>query len=189
VTGVVSVVESLGPKRLGLLREILPRAKRIGLLGDPTDPRMAIERTALAPVARARGMTIVVGEASNPMEFDAAVTRLIGQDVDVILATTSITTNLRERLIELANRKRLPVVGGVSEMAETGAVFSYGSSISSQLRRAAQLVDKVLKGAKPADIAVEQPTKFALIINARNAKALGIAIPHSVLLRAHQVIQ
>ena len=83
VTGVVSVIDSLAPKRVGLLREMLPGAKRIGLLGDPTDPRLTIKRNALAPVAKARGLTIVVGEASNPAEFDAAVAKLIGQGVAV----------------------------------------------------------------------------------------------------------
>ena len=189
VTGVVNVIDSLAPKRLELLREILPGAKRLGLLGDPTSPIFTIDRNALAPVATTLGMTIIVGEASNPVEFDAAVTKLIGQGVDVILATTSISTNLRGRLIELANRRRVPVVGGIAEMAEAGALFAYGASIPDQLRRSAQLVDKVLKGAKPADIPVEQPTRFELVINLKTAKALGLTIPQSLLLRADEVIQ
>ena len=108
VTGVVNVVDSLVPKRVQLLREILPTAKRIGLLGNPADPR---DQTALAPIATALGLTIVVSEASNPVELDAAVAKLIGQGVDVIVTNAAIANNMRPRLIELANRRRLPVVG------------------------------------------------------------------------------
>ncbi|MEO8133900.1 MAG: ABC transporter substrate-binding protein [Betaproteobacteria bacterium] len=189
VTGVVSVIDSLAPKRVELMREILLGARRIGLLGDPTDPRMAIEQEALAPVAKARGLKVFVGEASSPVELDPAVAKLIGQGVEVIVAITSITSNLRTRLMELANQGRLPVVGGIRPLAEAGALFTYGASISDQLRYSAHLVDKVLKGARPADIAVEQPTKFELVVNVRTAKALGLTIPQSVLLRADKVIQ
>ena len=189
VTGVVSVIDSLAPKRVELLREILPGAKRLGVPGDPADTRSTIDLAALAPVATALGLTIVVAEASNPVEFDVAVTKLIGQGVDAVLSGTTISANLRERLIELANRRRVPVVGHASYMAEAGALFSYGASRADQLRRSAQLVDKILKGAKPADIPVEQPTKFELVINMKTARALGITIPKSLLLRADEVIQ
>jgi putative ABC transport system substrate-binding protein len=189
VTGVVSIIESLAPKRIELLHEMLPAAKRIGFLGDPSDVRFNIERAALAPAAQTLGLTIVVGGASNPVEFDAAVDMLIGQGVEAIYGTGSLVTNLRGRLVELANRKRLPVVGGVTPMAEAGALFSYGASLPDQFRRSAQLVDKILKGAKPADIPVEQPTRFELIINLKTAKALGITVPRFVLLRADRVIE
>jgi putative ABC transport system substrate-binding protein len=126
---------------------------------------------------------------SNPVEFDAAVAKLIGQGVDVIFATTSITLNLRGRLIDLANRKRVPVVGGLAALAESGALFTYGASLADQFRRSAQLADKVLKGAQPADIPVEQPTKFELVINLKTAKALGLTISQSLLVRADEVIQ
>jgi len=187
-TGTIGVVDSLAPKRVELLREVLPYAKRIGLLSDPTAPDSTLDRNALAPVATVLGLTIVVGEASNRVEFDAAVAKLIGQGVDVIFANAAIAENLRGRLIELANRRRVPVFGG-RRMAEAGGLFFYGASLPDQLRRSAQLVDKVLKGAKPADLPVEQATKFELVINLKTAKALGIAIPQSVLLRADEVIQ
>ena len=189
VTGVIGGIDSLAPKRVELLREILPAAKRIGLLGDPNDPRLNIDRNALVPVAKALGLTIVVGEASNPVEFDAAVAKLIGQGVDVIYGTGSLAVNLRERLIELANRRRLPVIGTLAPLAEAGALFTFGASVPDQLRRSAQLVDKVLKGAKPADIPVEQPTRFELVINLKAARALGIAIPQPILSRADLVIR
>ena len=188
-TGIVSVVDSLAPKRLELLREMFPNAKRIGLLGDPNDPRLNIERSALASVAPGLGLTIIVAEASNPAQLDAAVSQLLAQGVNVILGTTSIVTNLRGRLVELANRGRVPVVGSIAAMAQAGALFTYGAPLADQLRRSAQLVDKVLKGANPADVPIEQPTRFELVINLKAAKALGITISRTVLLRADEVIE
>ena len=188
-TGVLSVIESLAPKRIELLREMVPGIKRIGLLGDPNDPRLANEHKALTPVAIALGLTLIVGEATNPAEFDAAVARLIGQGVDVLYGVGSLATNLRGRLIELANRQRLPVVGSNMSWVEAGALFNYSASQDDNIRRSAQLVDKVLRGARPADIAVEQPTRFELVINLKAAKVLGITIPRSVLLRADGVIE
>ena len=188
-TGIISAIDSLAPKRLELLREILPAAKRIGLLGDSSDPRLKIDRTALEPVVSALGLTLIVREASNPVEFDAAVASLMEQRVDAIMAVTSISSNLRERLIELTSRRRVPVVAGLTPVAEVGGLLSYGASIPDQLRRSAQLVDKVLKGAKPADLAVEQPSKFELVINLKAARTLGLTVPPSLLERADVVIQ
>jgi putative tryptophan/tyrosine transport system substrate-binding protein len=189
VTGVVNVVESLMPKRLELLHAMLPAAKRIGFLGDPNETMWTSERGSVGQAATALGLTIIVGEISNPLEFDAAVAKLIAQGIDAIFAFSSLVTNLRGRLVELANRRRVPVIGHAARMAEAGALFSYGASLADQLHRAAQLADKILKGAKPADLAVEQPTKFELVLNLKAAKALGIKIPQSVLLRADEVIE
>jgi putative tryptophan/tyrosine transport system substrate-binding protein len=187
-TGFVGVAESLVPKLLELLHEMLPGAKRIGFLGDPTEPIPAGDRAKLAHAATALGLTLIEVEISSASELDAAVAKLIGQRVDAIVATSTIASNIGGRLIELANRRRLPVVGTV-RMLEAGSLFSYSSSLADRLRRSAQLVDKVLKGAKPADLPVEQPTKFELVINLKAANALGIAIPQSVLSRADEVIQ
>ncbi|MEO8136449.1 MAG: ABC transporter substrate binding protein [Betaproteobacteria bacterium] len=121
--------------------------------------------------------------------MDAAVAKLVGQGVDVIFVLSTIAFNLRGRLIELANRRRLPVVGAGARVAEDGALFAYGASLADQLRRSAQLVNKVLKGAKPSDLAVAQATKFVLVINLKTAKSLGITVPQSVLLCADKVIQ
>lgn len=189
VTGLVTYIDSLAPKRAQLLRELLPAARRLGFLGDPTDPRTALDRNTLVSAASALGLTIVAGEASNPLEFDQAVARLLAQGVDAILTIGTITSNLGNRLVELASRGHVPVVGHQRNMAEAGALFSYGSSITDQIRRSARLVDKVLKGATPADMAVEQATKFELVINLKSARALGIAVPQSLLLRADEVIQ
>ena len=190
VTGLSNLADSLAPKRVQLLREILPGAKRLGLLGDPTDPSTKFDQKALAPVGSALGLTIVVAGTSNPVDFDAAVIKLVGERVDAIFtAASTLTFSLRGRLIELANRKHLPVIGHRPQMADDGALFAYGPSQAGQIRRSAYLVDKVLKGAKPADIPVEQPTEFELVVNMKTAKALGITIPPSILLRADRVIE
>ncbi len=188
-TGVVSYSESLVPKRLELLCEILPRAKRVGYLVDPNEPLSKDDRTSIDKASATLGLTIIVAELSSPDEVEAAVTKLTGQGVDAIIAITTSSSNLRARIVELANRKRVPVVLSRPHWLEAGGLFSYGPSLPDQLRRSAQLVDKILKGAKPADIPVEQATRFVLAINLKAAKTLGITIPQSMLLRADEVIQ
>ncbi len=179
----------LAPKRVQLLREILPGVKRIGFLADANNPLAKLDQQALAPIAASLGLTISVAEATNSGDFDAAVGSLVEKRVDAILVTSVLATNLRERLIELANRKRIPVVAAVARIADAGALFSYGASTPNYLRRSALPVDKILKGAKPADIPVEQPTLFELVVNLKAAKALGITTPQSFLLRADRVIE
>ncbi len=190
-TGISGVFGSLVLKRVELLREILPNAKRLGFLGDSNDRLSSLDRQALAPFAASLGLTILFAEAANPVEFEAAVARLGAERVDAIFpAGTGINFfNLRARLIALANRRRLPVVGHLPPVAEAGALFTYGASLDDRSRRSARMVDKVLKGAKPADMAVEQPTLFELVVNLKAARALGLTIPRSVLLRADWVIQ
>jgi len=189
-TGVASSVGSLAPKRVEILRELLPSAKRIGLLGEFNDPTTMAVQQALAPLAASLGLTIVLAEASNSLDFDGAVARLISDRVDAIFpAGGALALNLHTRLIELANRGHVPVVGVRTAMVEAGALFAYSASLADALRRSAKLVDKILKGAKPADLPVEQPTLFELVINLKTAKALGINIPRSILLRANRVIE
>ena len=189
VTGVITVIDSLAPKRLELLRQILPSVKRLGLIGDPADSRMNTDRVALARAAPALDVTVVVAEAPDPAAFDLGLASLSAQHVDAIMGAGGLPTNLRERLVELTIKQRVPVVGGNSAMVEAGVLFSYAASVAGQIRRSAHLVDKVLKGAKPSDIPVEQPTTFELVINLKAAKALGIKIPQSILLRADRVIE
>ena len=189
LTGMSSTSAPLAPKRVQLLREILPGVKRIGFLADTNNPLAKLDQQALAPIAASLGLTIIVAEATNSGNFDAAVGSLVETRVDAILVTSVLATNLRERVIELANRKRVPVVAAVARIADAGALFSYGASTPDYLRRSAVPVDKILKGAKPADIPVEQPTLFELVVNTKAAKALGIAIPRSILLRADRIIE
>jgi putative ABC transport system substrate-binding protein len=150
---------------------------------------LTIDGNALRAMGATLGLTIVVGEASNPAEFDAAVSKVIAQGVDMLYGSGSLATNMRVRLIELGNRRRVPAIGTNLSWVEAGALFNYGASQDDQMRRSAQMIDKVLRGSKPADIPVEQLTTYKLVINVRAAKALGITIPSAVLLRADEVIQ
>ena len=189
VTGVVSVIDSLAPKRVELIGAVLPHARRIGLLDDPTDPRSAVDRRALAPLAAARGLTLVNGDATSAADFDAAVAALLAQRVDAVSTGTALVFNLRGRLLQAAAAAKVPVVGHRSQLADDGALLSYGASLSAQLRRSAHLVDKVLQGGRPAEIPVEQPTVFELVVNLKTARSLGIVIPQAVLVRADRVIE
>ena len=189
VTGIISVVDSLAPKGLELLHEVLPQATRLGLVGDPADPRFVLDQTSLRPAAASLGIEVVLAEASNPAVLEAAIESLLRQRLDAILTNSSLTFNMRHRVVELTRPKRLPVIGHRGEMADAGALFAYGASLTDQIRRSAQVVDKVLDGARPADIPVEQPTGFELVVNLRTARDFGIEVPASVLLRADRVIE
>jgi putative ABC transport system substrate-binding protein len=189
VTGVSSLAGSLAPKRLQLLREILPGARTLGMLFDPTDPSAKVEFAALAELGPTQGISVVRADVANAIEIDGAMERLLASRVDAIFTEGSLVYNARQRLIELAQARRIPVVGHRTQMAEDGALFAYGSSLSDQFRRAASLVDKILQGARPADLAVEQPSLFELTLNLKAARALGIRPPQSILLRADRVIE
>jgi putative ABC transport system substrate-binding protein len=189
-TGVTqSIADSLAPKRLQLLREILPGVNRIGLLGNSADPGSKADENALAPVARAFGLTLIVVNATDPAQFDAAVDSLIHQRTEAIIAASSIAVTRRERLIELTHRARIAVVGLNEPMTLAGALFSYGASLADQSRRSAHLVDKILRGAKPADIPVEAANLLELVVNLQSARTLGITIPESIILRADKVFR
>jgi putative ABC transport system substrate-binding protein len=189
VTGMLSVIESLAPKSLELLLQIVPAPRSIGLLGDPTDARLTQDREALTPLLAARGIRLQVAAVSSAQAFDAAVMQLLDSRVAVILTNSSLTFNLRARLFELLNTRPVVVVGHRRELTEAGALFSYGAPLKGQIRRAAGVVDKVLRCARPADIPVQQPTEFDLVVNMRTARRLGIQVPQSLLLRANEVIE
>ena len=189
LTGISGISGALLPKRIEMLREILPRAKRLGVLVGQDDSMTTLLKGEFAPVAASLGLTIIMAEASKPADLDAAVGRLVAQRVDAIFGVSVLANSMRGRLIELANQKRVPVVGGLAWMADAGGIFSFGAPLADQVRRAAFIVDKILKGAKPSDIPVEQPTLFELVVNLKAARALGITIPQSFLLRADRVIE
>jgi putative ABC transport system substrate-binding protein len=178
--------ESLAPKSLQLLREMLPKVRRVGLAGAAVDPRLALDRAALQPLLGAGLQALGV---QNPAELDAALQSLLKSGVEAIFTTSSLLYNRRERVIELTLPQRVPVVGHRGEMCDAGALFSYGASLSGQIRASAQVVDKVLRGASPAQIPVQQPTTVELLVNQRTATTLGITVPRSMLLRAERVIE
>jgi ABC-type uncharacterized transport system substrate-binding protein len=172
-----------------LLKETLPKIRRVGLLIGLTNAReVQLVEQAAGPGVKV--LPAVVRAANGPGEIDAAFAFLKENRAEaVITAQVAILVNERNRIVDLASKQRIPVVGHRSEHAEAGALMSYNSNLREQRRRAAQIVDKVLKGAKPADIPVEQPTKFELVVNLKTAKALGITLPQSLLLQADRVIE
>lgn len=187
VTGICVLAETLAPKRIQLLREILPNLKRLGWLADASDTS---EYRSFAPLAARLGVTVVFAEVANPQAAEGAMGRLLSERADAIyIGQGPLLYNMRARMVELANQQRLPVISARAQYADAGAVFTYGAALGDQLRRSAFAVDKILRGAKPANIPVEQATLFDLVVNLRAAKSLGITIPRSMLLRADRVIE
>ncbi len=192
VTGVtVDVGTEMGGKRLQLLKEFVPRLSRVAYLVDPGYPPAPANFKALEVPARALGMTVVRFDARGPGDLEgvfAAMTRARAGALAV--GGGPVLFIMRNQIAQLALRNRLPSSYGVtSEFVEAGGLMSYGPNLRDLYRRAATYVDKILKGAKPGDLPVEQPTKFELVVNAGTAKALGLAIPPSVLLQADRVIE
>jgi putative ABC transport system substrate-binding protein len=177
-------------KNLELLKEAAPRVSRVAFLWNPVPPGAGTTKNAVESAARRLGLTLQSVEVRGPNEFESAFAAMVRERANgVVVATDPVLVGPRSRVVDLAARSRLPAVYGLREFAEAGGLMSYGPNIADQFRRAAIYVDKVLKGAKPADLPVEQPTKFELVINLKTAKALGLTIPPSLLLRADQVIE
>ena len=191
VTGVQTIGWALGGKRLQLLKQTLPKIIRVGVLVEPNpDSASQQESKEIEKAAATLGVTVIPAMAEGVGEFDAAIASLVKDRVEALLfATSPLFLSERKRILALAASRRLPVVGGRSEFADDGALMSYSSPRSDQIRRSAQMADKILKGAKPADIPVELPTKFELVVNVKTAKSLGITIPGEILLQASRVIE
>ena len=177
-------------KGLELLKEAVPTARRVAVLSNPGNPGQALAVQNLTVAAQSLGLQLQLLEARGPEEFDGAFAAMANGRVGAVLvAADSLFILHRARLAELTAKYRLPSMHGIRENMEAGGLMSYGPSLADQARRAAAFVDKILKGAKPADLPVEQPTKFELVINAKTAKALGLTIPQLLLLRADEVIR
>jgi len=187
VTGVTSLSTELIAKRVELLRELLPKASRIAVLSDGTSNSLMSVREVEA-VARSLGFATHPISAAHLDDFDRALTAAGKEQALIVIASPPLFTE-RKRIADLALKHRLPTVVGGREYAEAGGLFSYAVSYPALFRRAALYVDRILKGAKPADLPVEQPTTFELVINLKTAKALGLTIPPSLLLRADQLIE
>jgi putative ABC transport system substrate-binding protein len=187
VTGVSSISSELMAKRIELLRELLPKISRVAILWDETpNARMSVQE--LEAAARAFGIGIHTVGVRGPNDFARAFSEAGGDRAVIVVASSSMFTE-RKRIADLALKHRLPTALGAREYVEAGGLFSYSVNYPDQFRRAASYVDKILKGAKPADLPIEQPTKFELVINLKTAKALGLTIPPSLLQRANQVIE
>ena len=177
-------------RQLELLKETVPKIRRVAILSNPTNAyhQLAIREANVA--ARSLGVQLQLLEARGPNEFDGAFAAMAKERVGALLVLSdAMLSSHRTRLADLAARSRLPAAYGVRESVEAGGLMSYGPSFLDLHRRSATYVDKILKGAKPADLPVEQPTEFELVINLKTAKALGLTIPPSLLQRADQVIE
>ncbi len=190
ITGLASMSPEVVGKQLELLKEVAPKVSRVAVLQNPSSHgHPPILRQAEGP-ARALGVQLHILQARTPAEIDAAFAAMRGQRAGgVLVLRDPLFIAQRTQIAALAAKSRLPAVYGNREYAEAGGLMAYGASGRHMFRRAATYVDKILKGAKPADLPVEQPTRFELVINLKTAKALGLTIPPSVLVRADQVIQ
>lgn len=177
-------------KQLELLKEVVPKVSRVALLGNPDNPGTVPMVRRAQDAARALGVRLHALEARSPGEIDRAFVAMTRERADALIVLLDVMfAEHTARIVELAAKHRLPAVHGSHEYAEAGGLMIYGSSFEERHRRAATFVDKILRGAKPADLPIEQPTKFELAINLRAAKALGLTIPQAVLRRADRVVQ
>ena len=188
ITGLAISAADLAEKRLELLRELAPKLRRVAVLWRPANPGNQIQFKGAEAAARVVGVQLQPLPISGSDDFDPAFKAARGAD-GLLQLDDSLFVAHRARLAELAARSRLPAIYGFREFVESGGLMSYGADLPDLYRRAATYVDKIFKGAKPADLPVEQPTKFEFVVNLRTAKALGLTIPPSLLLRADQVIE
>jgi putative tryptophan/tyrosine transport system substrate-binding protein len=188
VTGVTNQQSDLAGKRLELLREVLPRLRRLAIIGNVGSPQAVLEMGEVQAGARTFGLEVAPLEIRRAEDIAPAFESLKDQDALYVVGDALISAN-RTRIITFSLGARLPTIVGIREFAQAGALMSYGPNFSDQFRRAAELVDKILRGTKPGDIPVEQPTKFNLVVNLTTAKVLGLKIPEALLLRADEVIE
>jgi putative ABC transport system substrate-binding protein len=181
--------EILG-KRFGLLKETLPNLSHLGILFNPDVAFTRSRVTSMAEPARALGLTLVAVEARGLDALEQAFAIMVRERAQAfVMQGDSVLLNYRGQIAEMALRNRLPAAANQRELAQAGFLLTYGADIRDLYRRAAAFVDKIFRGAKPADLPVEQPTKYELVINLKTAKALGIDVPPSVLARADEVIE
>ena len=190
ITGLTIQTPELAGKRLQLLKETVPNLTRVAVLWDPTEPgrRQLVKEAELA--APTLGLQILTLQARDAREVRGAFTAMTKERVGAVLVYgSSLLAAQRAAIADLAVKNRLPTMCVAQEWMDAGFVMSYGASLNDMYRRAPYFVDRILKGAKPADLPVEQPIKFELVINLKTAKALGLTIPQSLLVRADEVIQ
>jgi putative ABC transport system substrate-binding protein len=180
----------LAGKRLELLKETVPRLTRVGVLWSSPDQGAAANFKETEAVARALGVQVQSLELRGPEDFESAFRKATeGRAHGAILLSGSLITPHRTRILELATKSRLPTMFADGRHVESGGLMSYAPHLPEMFRRVAIYVDKILKGAKPADLPVEQPTKFELVINLKTARALGVKIPPHLLMEADRVIE
>jgi len=189
-TGLTSVSAALGGKRLELLKAVAPKASRVTVLYNPADQSNLLVLTELQESARALRLSLHPLPVRGSAEFEGAFASMSRARAQALFVAAGVlTTEHRKTLVGLAARSRIPAMWGERQFVEAGGLMSYAVNFYDEIRRAGTYVDKILKGAKPGDLPVEQPTKFELVINLKTAKALGLTIPPSLLSRADEVIQ
>jgi len=190
LTGLSQISSELAGKRLQLLKEIVPTLSRVAVMWNPEGRGSTVNWQEMQVPARKLGLDLYSLETRKPTDFDRAFADAGQAHVGAlaIMPSPLFAANLR-RISNLAIKNRLPAIFNLREFADSGGLVAYGPNRTDEFRRAATYVDKILKGANPADLPVEQPTKFDLVINLKTAKTLGLTIPQSLLLRANEVIQ
>jgi ABC-type uncharacterized transport system substrate-binding protein len=190
VTGLGLLTPDLSGKRLELLLEIVGKVSRVAILMNPDNPVSAIFLDETQAAAQSVGIELQRVDARNPQEIDLAFASITAERVDaVIVFDDPVLWSHRPRFVTLATARRMPAMYGLREFVDDGGLMSYGPNRPDQYRRTAIFVDKILKGAKPADLPVEQPTKFELVINLKTAKSLHVEIPPTLIARADEVIE
>jgi len=190
MTGLSTLVPELSGKRLELLKEVIPKLSRVAVFGDSTTPGNAQALKETEPAAKAFKVPLQYLDILGPKDIESAFRQASKGHADAVLVLGApVLISQRKQIADLAVKNRLPAMYGQPEYVEEGGLMSYGVSVVDLYRRAATYVDKILKGRKPADLPVEQPTKFELVINLKAAKQIGLTIPQSVLYRADKVIK
>jgi len=190
VTGLTVLGPGLAAKRLELLKEALPNMSRVAFLWNPANPDQKSSFDEIQDGARALGVTVHSVEARSREELEQALAAMKQSRPSALLMTgDNVHQRYIGRIVAFTSENRLPAMYQLKEAVDRGGLMSYGASLPDVVHRAAYYVDKILKGAKPADLPVEQPTKFELVINLKTAKALGLTLPPSLVLRADEIIQ
>ena len=190
VTGLSILESDMNPKRLELLKQLLPKLERVALLVNPSVALASRQVTAVESAGRTLKVEVHVVKAGNPQELEGAIRAAKAARSDaLIVVASSLFAAHRKHLIELVDEHRLVTVWEHRQFSQAGGLVSYGPDIADMYRTAARYVDRILKGAKPADLPVEQATKLELVINLRTAKAQGVNVPNALLLRADQIIE
>jgi len=190
ITGVTCITNDLSAKRADLLRQTVPALQRLAVLYNPADPHTVLELKHTQEIARGWKVPLQPLEFHDPDQLEGLFASMTKERANALLTIAdNLTWFHHTSIVRLAAKNRLPTMYGFREFVDAGGLISYGADYRGMMRQAAVYVDKILKGAKPADLPVEQPTKFELVINLKTAKALGLTIPSSVLAQADQVIE
>jgi putative ABC transport system substrate-binding protein len=189
VTGLSNQSADLPGKRVDLLRQVVPGLRRLAIMANISSPIGVLEMNEVQAAARTLGLDVVASEIRRAEDIAPAIDALKGRADALYVVTEALVNTNRIRLNTLALGARLPTLHGVRDYVEAGGLMSYGPNFPDLFRRAGEYVDKILRGAKPGEMPVEQPTKFDLVVNLTTAKALGLKIPESFLLRADEVIE